>query len=341
MMEWLANLSLKWVLVAVGLLLLARLAVRRRVLLSPATAFREFIDAALVAVVVVFLVIRPYVAQAYFIPSESMHPTLLEGDRILVNKAIHHFEPPVRGEIAVFLPPEDKVPELKDYIKRVIGLPGETLEVVPERLLVDGRTVMRFTDKSASDVRREDLPAGSDIGFTYALRGGSVRLEKNVAVVTGEFGADLKVTTFTSADVIRQDSQYVYLNNQMILAPVFGAIRVTHNLRQWGGAEGLEGNVYVVNGTPRLVLVRGDRLTHDPGHVTINGRRLEEPYVAEPPAYALAPIQIPPGQYFMMGDNRNQSFDSHAWGPLPRERIIGRAEFIFWPPNRWRSVQHH
>src|SRR5437868_7092296 len=127
-MEWLANISVKWILVGIGLLLVLRLALtcRRDSTGSPTSC--EFIDSTLVAVVVVFLLVRPFLFQAYFIPSESMHPTLLEGDRILVDKFIYRVHPPQRGDIVVFRPPEGRVPELKDYVKRVIGLPGETVE---------------------------------------------------------------------------------------------------------------------------------------------------------------------------------------------------------------------
>src|SRR4028119_375516 len=102
-MEWLATLSVRWILVAAGVLLLARRALlaARKNPLGAATA-RELLEALLVALVVVFLILRPFVVQAYFIPSESMHPTLRESDRLLVNKLVYRFGPPRRGEIVVF-----------------------------------------------------------------------------------------------------------------------------------------------------------------------------------------------------------------------------------------------
>ena len=48
----------------------------------------------------------------------------------------------------------------------------------------------------------------------------------------------------------------------------------------------------------------------------------------------MSPFQVPPGDLFVMGDNRNDSNDSHAWGPLDLRRIVGKAMFIFWPLNR-------
>ncbi|HTE19212.1 MAG TPA: signal peptidase I, partial [Armatimonadota bacterium] len=325
-----------WILVAAGVLLLAR----RALLSEPKNGLgvasaRELLEALLVALVVVFLVLRPFVVQAYFIPSESMHPTLRESDRILVNKLAYRFGSPRRGEILVFRPPDHV--EQKDYIKRVIGLPGERVEVVPQRLLVDGRILIRITRKSASEVAGENFGQG-DVGFTYPTNGAGVYLEGDVAVLSSGYEHDLKVAAYGPDDVIEREGNYVYLNGKPLLAAVFGPITTSHSLIQWGGDPRLEGTVYSVNDDPRLILVRGKRLTLDAGHVLVDGRRQAEPYLAEEPAYALPPLTLGPRQYFLLGDNRNHSFDSHAWGPLSSERVIGRADLIFWPPDRFRLI---
>jgi signal peptidase I len=343
MMEWLANVSVKWVLVTIAGLLFVRHALRsERVRHPDLLALREFVDAGLAAVVIVFLIVRPFIFQAYFIPSESMNPTLTQSDRLLVNKFIYRFQRPRRGEILVFRPPEDRVPEMKDYIKRVIGLPGETVEVVPKRLLVDSRTLMRFTTHAASDMMNGNYVPTQSIGFTYPLNGGSTYLDDDgKAVITNGRDFELRVHTFKKGDRISVSPNEVLLNDQPMLSVVFGPIRATsHDLKQWGGESGLQGTVYTVNDTPRLILVRGRKLSFDPGHVLVDGRRLAEPYVEEGALYALPPLQVPPGHYFMMGDNRNQSFDSHAWGPLDAKRIIGRAEVRFWPFNRTGLISH-
>src|SRR5512144_1978202 len=86
---------------------------------------REYAEALGVALLLA-LVIRTFVVQAFKIPSGSMLPTLQIGDHILVNKFIYYFTPIKRDDIIVFKFPQD---ESRDFIKRVIGLPGETLEI--------------------------------------------------------------------------------------------------------------------------------------------------------------------------------------------------------------------
>lgn len=182
----------------------------------------------IVFVVVMVIIIRFFVGEIRWIPSASMHPTLLEGDRIFVERFSRFYAQPKRGDIMVFYPPFEEIKTdpaaifarltgffCKDiaYIKRVIGMPGDKLEV-----------------KTGTD---------------------------------GDY------------------------------------------------------------------------------HVFINGKQLEEPYILSEEDYIACsedmfcgPIEIPEGHYFMMGDNRGNSQDSRFWGLLPKERMIGRAVFLFWPLTR-------
>lgn len=164
----------------------------------------------LVAVAVtIAVVIRLFVAEPRFIPSNSMDPTLHIGDRLLIEKLSYHFHPPLRGDIVVFEPP----PQLQTigyrpdqaFIKRVIGLPGDTLSVH------DGR---------------------------------------------------------------------VYRNNQP----------------------------------------------------------LTEPYILAAPNYEMNSVTVPDNSLFVMGDNRNDSNDSHIWGFLPVDNVIGHATVRFWPPDDLGTV---
>ncbi len=209
-MELFSRISSFWIVLLVIALTCVRaglsLAERRGGERSPRTRFAgEVLESFIIAVVMVFLVLRPFVLQAFYIPSESMQPTLTEDDRILVNKLSYRLGQPARHDVVVFRAPrvatgEDEEEE-KDFVKRVVGLPGDTVEIHD--------------------------------GITY-----------------------------------------------------------------------------------------------------INGRIDDEPFTKERPFYDLPPFTVPPGKLFVMGDNRNHSNDSHHWGALDEDRLIGRAVFIFWPPSR-------
>lgn len=99
------------------------------------STLREWAEAIVIAVVLA-LAIRTFVVQAFKIPSGSMLPTLQIGDHILVNKFIYWFTTPERGDIIVFKFPQD---EGRDFIKRVIGLPGETVEIRGKQVFINGR----------------------------------------------------------------------------------------------------------------------------------------------------------------------------------------------------------
>ena len=151
--------------------------------------------------------IRAFVAEARYIPSSSMEPTLEINDRLIIEKISYLLRSPKRGDVVVFSPTETlKEQKFKDaFIKRVIGLPGDTVEV----------------------------------------KGGTV-----------------------------------YVNDQA----------------------------------------------------------LREKYIEEAPEYKYGPVAVPEDQYLVLGDNRNNSYDSHYWGFVPRKNLIGRAVVRFWPPNRLGSL---
>ena len=102
---------------------------------------------------------------------------------------------------------------------------------------------------------------------------------------------------------------------------------------RWLGLTGEEAYIKRVIGLP------GESVEVHDGKVLVNGKALVEPYIQEAPAYDMAAITVPPDSLFMMGDNRNNSADSHVWGPLPEANIIGHASFRFWPLNRMGVVK--
>jgi signal peptidase I len=178
----------------------------------PKSKTREYLETFAVALALAFFV-RATVAEARFIPSESMRPTLEVGDRLIVEKVTYHFGAPNRGDIVVFNPPERAGGNGNAFIKRVVGLPGDKLRI-------------------------------------------------------------------------------------------------------------------------------------DEGKVFVNGKPLTEPYIAEAPLYmepdwdglGMPGGVVPKGSVFVMGDNRNNSQDSHVWGALPIKNIIGQTVFRFWPVNRLGPV---
>ena len=95
----------------------------------------EFLVILVITFALVFGVVRPFVMEAFYIPSESMVPTFEVGDRVFVNKFIYRFREPKQGEIVVFKSIEG---EQEDLIKRVVGVPGDTITLSNGMLLVDG-----------------------------------------------------------------------------------------------------------------------------------------------------------------------------------------------------------
>lgn len=84
----------------------------------------------------------------------------------------------------------------------------------------------------------------------------------------------------------------------------------------------------------RVIGVPGEIINGANGKVYLNGQPLQENYIAEPANQPFPPLRVPEDNFFVMGDNRNDSNDSRYWGFLPRQNIIGRATFRFWPLDR-------
>ncbi|KAG2492036.1 hypothetical protein HYH03_009765 [Edaphochlamys debaryana] len=125
--------------------------------------------------------------------------------------------------------------------------------------------------------------------------------------------------------------------------PAAGDVIIFHPPREISPEPSIFGddNVYI----KRVVAVEGDVIEVHDGRTYVNGVQRTEPFINEPPKYDMPRLRVPPGdpslmcvmalparRCFVMGDNRNNSYDSHLWGPLPKENIVGRAVFKYWPP---------
>jgi signal peptidase I len=209
---------------------------------------REYLDAFIVAGLVALFLIT-FVVRTFYIPSESMVPTLQERDVLLVNEFAYRFGKPHHGDIVVFTPP---IASTSSFIKRVIAVPGDTLRIDNGQVYVNGKKVHEPYIAQAPDY--------------------------NLAV------------------------------------------------KNYG--------IYVDNGSGLEPL--------DASQANIPPRRMWQ-----------APDRIPNGFYFVMGDNRNDSEDSHVWGfaqlhghfvsgPLAKTAttadFTGRAFLLLWPFDRLRVL---
>jgi signal peptidase I len=202
-------------------------------------------------VILAVFVVRSFVVEPFKIPSGSMVPTLLVGDFILVNKYDYGLRLPIintkvtegrplqRGDVVVFRYPKD---ESVDYIKRVIGLPGDTVAYEDKKLTINGKPVPETPLPDYFDDER--------IGYAK------------------QFEEDL------------DGRKNAILNNQQVPPFVMGADDFPYR----------------------------DNCNYNAQGVT---------------------CKVPPGHYFMMGDNRDNSADSRYWGFVPDKNIVGRAFFIW------------
>lgn len=96
--------------------------------------------------------------------------------------------------------------------------------------------------------------------------------------------------------------------------------------------------------SPNQVLIKrvigqpGQTIQVHNGVVWVDSQPLDEPYLQSPPTYELETVTVPADTLFVMGDNRNNSNDSHIWGFLPESYVIGRAGFCYWPPDHVGTI---
>ena len=186
----------------------------------PRPRWRVALDYAVTAAVAVALafLVQAYIVKPYRVPTPSMANTVKAGERVLIDRTVYHYRSIRRGDIIAF-----RGPQVVDHIvllKRVIGLPGDTLSLKDGLVYVDGKLLYEPYLRSSDGSVTETLPASS-------------------------FGGPVSDAPWTLA----------------------------------------------------------------------------------------RPYTVPAGHYFMMGDNRMDSYDSRYWGPIARSDVIGRAFAVYWPPQ--------
>ena len=237
----------------------------------PKTIFREYFESAVVTVIMALFGMT-FIVQAVKVPTGSMQNTIKVGDHLLVNKFVFAPGPRFpglpqreirRGDIIVFKYPgnpnnrerdqqEDNIPFKVNYVKRVIGLPGDTVEVKGLQVFINGELlpehviVARNINEKAPLEIVEDTPR------------------------TGKENWD------------------VYYFEDSVEAARSGQR---------------------VNASPDF-------------HFAVNGK----------------PTKVPDNSYFVMGDDRDNSLDSRAWGFVPRDLIVGRAMFVYWSYDETQSL---
>lgn len=138
----------------------------------------------------------------------------------------------------------------------------------------------------------------------------------------------------SSMEPTLQIKDRIFVEKSFRYVPKDGNLIVFHPVRKDATGAAIKDKYFV----KRIIGTPGETIQVKDGQVYRDEQPIAEPYIAEPPNYQWGPQTVPTNMYFVLGDNRNDSYDSHVWGFLPKQNIIGRAYKIFWPPQRIRPL---
>jgi signal peptidase I len=321
--ETLANLNILWILaIVVGLTVLRLAFVTLRTPL--ARSVTETLESGLIAVALVFLLIRPFILQAFYIPSASMEPTLLgnngSGDRILVNKFLYRVDKPQRDDVVVFLAPSAAMEGNPPFVKRLIGLPGDKLEAVSGVVLVNGKPFHHAEIRQA-------LATSGEFGPEAASAGAVDQADHHAKFVPDGVLADKKLVSKERLADILTGMPHASVTVQ----PGYN-IRNGQKLDEPFIAEDPDYDMKIFHGEPI-------KHEHDPNQPEFKWNGLPISPTEFHAEFSQPTEAIPASHYMMMGDNRNDSNDSTNWGPLESWRVVGKTQVIFWPPSHMGIVR--
>jgi signal peptidase I len=281
----------------------------------PKSTTRDYVES-IGAAILIALALRAFVIEAFKIPSSSMYPTLEIGDHIFVNKFIYgvripwtqtkFFEvrKPQRGEVIVFMQPCQLE---RDYIKRVVALGGDTVEVRCNVVWVNGKPVPSKLIQADACQYQDREEGATDWTTKYCSR-------------YRETASGLDYDTYHDAERPAREEE-ARSGKPRADSKDFPAMnRVLHNCSNQTDFESKP----AANQSPGKIV-----------ETNPNPRSACEPQLH---------YVVPENHVFVMGDNRNNSNDSRFWGSVPIENIKGKALFIWlsysqWDPFDWSGIR--
>lgn len=311
--QWLASVKLGWVIIFCIFLYVGRHILRRKSVYDSEffTEHKwlrkniiETVEAALFAIALVAFIIRPFFVQAFFIPSGSMMDTLDIQDRIAVNKLAYKIHEPRFGDIIVFSVEQE-------------ARPGGQVIDADEPIKHTFRGFL-FGEKFPQGVQRRDF-----IKRCMGVSGDEILVEDGAMWRNGEILEEPYVREAPDYDVGAWDES-VFSD----LGPF-----VDLEVKQFIRDSCSRGDLVNIENSHGVVFINGKMVEPEESKIVFDNRDV----------FKLAPYIIAADELLMLGDNRRQSNDGHAWGTLHRSRVVGRAWFVFWPPRRaegwnWRSL---